>query len=83
MFVPVCAAVTLTGGKPKHGDRYTEEDWNTGSSVTNEPYRYSKVGIPSGLPQLCLIISAWLHDSFCLQSAILPVWGLSESKAVC
>ncbi|KAK9803315.1 hypothetical protein WJX73_000726 [Symbiochloris irregularis] len=36
------AAVSVTGGKPKNGDRYNEEDWNTGSSVTHEPYRYSK-----------------------------------------
>ncbi|KAK9809557.1 hypothetical protein WJX73_001526 [Symbiochloris irregularis] len=38
------AAVNITGEKPSKGDRFTEEDWNTGSSLTHEPYRYSKAG---------------------------------------
>lgn len=28
---------------PGNGKLYTEEDWNTESSVADEPYRYSKV----------------------------------------
>ena len=28
---------------PGNGKLYTEDDWNTESSVADEPYRYSKV----------------------------------------
>ena len=37
------AAVVNSKTGPKNGKLYTEEDWNTESSVSDEPYRYSKV----------------------------------------
>lgn len=38
-----CAAVVNSKAGPGNGKLYTEEDWNTESSVADEPYRYSKV----------------------------------------
>ena len=41
--VRIAAAVVNSKAGPKNGKLYTEEDWNTESSVADEPYRYSKV----------------------------------------
>jgi hypothetical protein len=36
------AAVVNGKAGPGNGSLFTEEDWNTESSVEDEPYRYSK-----------------------------------------
>ncbi len=38
-----CGAAVVNGkAGPGNGSLFTEEDWNTESSVEDEPYRYSK-----------------------------------------
>ena len=38
------AAVVKGRAGPSNGKVFTEEDWNDESSLTDEPYRFSKVG---------------------------------------
>lgn len=40
----VAAIVNMKAG-PGNGETFTEEDWNTESSVADSPYRYSKVAV--------------------------------------
>ena len=37
------AAIANNAAGPRNGKVFTEEDWNTDSTVNHEPYRYSKV----------------------------------------
>lgn len=45
------AAVVKAKKGPANGKLFTEEDWNDESSLTDEPYRFSKVG--GGSISLC------------------------------
>ena len=50
---------------PSNGKLYTEEDWNTDSEADKEGgYAYSKVGCPSLLPALQVVLCclAELHE---------------------